>query len=285
MFPFYRNKVAYACMLAVFLPFAWYTRKGYGPWTRPWILMSLAVGLILVGIQFSYTRAVYGMVALAALSYFVVRRRLMKWVLIAAALLAALYVGAMLHHNNYLDHKPDYNKAITHDRFDDLLQATTRGRDVSTMERVYRWVAGGNMVGQRPWLGFGPGTFTYFYRSHTVSGFRTYVSDNQEGSGIHCYYLMVLVEQGFPGLLFFLGLVFLVLLTGERVYHESEDPGRRRMVMAALLTTVIIDGLLVMNDLVETDKIGSFFFLCMAILVRADLANRRSARTPATSPG
>jgi O-antigen ligase len=57
------------------------------------------------------------------------------------------------------------------------------------------------------------------------------------------------------------------------------------MVMAALLTTVIIDGLLVMNDLVETDKIGSFFFLCMAILVRADLANRRSARTPATSPG
>jgi len=32
-----------------------------------------------------------------------------------------------------------------------------------------------------------------------------------------------------------------------------------------------------MNDLVETDKIGSFFFLCMAVLVNIDIANRRSA--------
>gem|GEM_PF-6740875 len=45
-----------------------------------------------------------------------------------------------------------------------------------------------------------------------------------------------------------------------------------------LMTTVVIDGLLLMNDLVETDKIGSFFFLCMAVLVNVDLANKASVR-------
>ncbi len=277
MSPFYRNKVAYACMLTVFLPFVWFARKSYRKYSFPWLVLAGATALILIGIQFSYTRAAYITLLMAVGSYFVVKWRLMKIVLAAASLLAVLYVAAMVSHNNYLDHKPNYDKTITHDKFDDLLSATTKGQDVSTMERVYRWVAGGQMVGEKPWLGFGPGTFTHFYKSYTVHGFRTYVSDNLEGSGIHCYYLMTLVEQGFIGALLFIALVFIVLIKAEIIYHETTDPARRRMVLTALLTTVIIDGLLIMNDLVETDKIGSFFFLCMAILINVDLANRRDA--------
>ncbi len=275
MDPFYRNKVAYACMLTVFLPFVWYARKSYRRFSRPWLVLAGATVLILIGIQFSYTRAAYGTLAIAAGMYLVVRWRLMKWVLTGAAIAAVFYVVGMVRHNNYLDQKPTYEKTITHHNFDELLEATTKGRDVSTMERVYRWVAGGQMVGEKPWLGFGPGTFTYFYKTYTVSGFRTYVSDNKEGSGIHCYYLMTLVEQGFFGALLFVALIFAVLLKGEAVYHRTTDPARRRMVLAALLTTVTIDTLLLINDLVETDKIGSFFFLCMAIIVNVDLENRK----------
>ena len=178
-------------------------------------------------------------------------------------------------HNNYLDSRPDFNKTITHDDFDDLLSATTKGQDVSTMERVYRLVAGGHMVAEKPLTGFGPGTFTTYYKQYTLFGFTTYVSDNKELSGIHCYYLMMAVEQGILGALLFIALVFVVLLKGEQVYHETELPGRRRVVMMAILTTVVIDGLLLMNDLVETDKVGSFFFLCMALIVNADTWNRR----------
>lgn len=275
MAPFYRNKVAYACMLSVFLPFVWFVRQGYRRYSWPWLMLAGATVLILVGIQFSYTRAAYATLAIAVATYFMVKWRLMKVALAAAAILAVVYVAAMVKHNNYLDHKPTYEKTITHYDFDDLLSATTKGQDVSTMERVYRWVAGGHMVGEKPWLGFGPGTFTNFYRTYTVSGFRTYVSQNEEGSGIHCYYLMVLVEQGFFGALLFISLVFFVLLKGEIVYHQTADPSRRRMLLAALMTTVVIDGLLIMNDLVETDKIGSFFFLCMAVIINVDLANRR----------
>jgi O-antigen ligase len=275
MAPFYRNKVAYACMLTIFLPFVWMGRQRYPKYSRPWWLLMLAALVILVGIQFSYTRAAYVMLAGAVGAYFVIRMRWMKYLLAGAVVLTVLFIGNMVRHRNYLDKKPQYEKAITHEEFGDLLSATTEGRDVSTMERVYRWVAAGQMVYDKPWLGFGPGTFTKFYKSYTVTGFTTYVSYNDEGSGIHCYYLMTLVEQGWAGALFFVALVFFVLIKGEAIYHQSTDPARRRTVMTVLLTTVIIDGLNLMNDVVETDKIGSFFFLCMAILVNADLANQK----------
>lgn len=274
--PFYRNKVAYACMLTIFLPFVWFTRQMYRTWTWPWTLLAGATVLLLIGIEFSYTRAAYGMLVGAVGAYYVVKWRLMKLALAGASLLGLLYIADMVYHNNYLDHKPTYEKTITHEEFGDLLSATTKGQDVSTMERVYRWVAGGNMIAERPVLGFGPGTFTHFYKTYTLHGFRTYVSDNPEGSGIHCYYLMTTVEQGYFGGLLFVVLVFTVLLAGERIFHQTTDPNRQRLVMMVLMTTVIIDGLLLMNDLVETDKIGSFFFLCMAVLVNVDISNRRT---------
>jgi O-antigen ligase len=32
-----------------------------------------------------------------------------------------------------------------------------------------------------------------------------------------------------------------------------------------------------MNDMIETDKVGSFFFFSMAILINLDLANKKEA--------
>ena len=40
--------------------------------------------------------------------------------------------------------------------------------------------------------------------------------------------------------------------------------------MAILLVLVIIYSFLIINDMIETDKVGSYFFLCLAMLVRLD---------------
>jgi len=126
------------------------------------------------------------------------------------------------------------------------------------------------MVVEKPWTGFGPGTFYPAYKSYTVSRFQTYVSDNPERSGIHNYYLMLLVEQGIPGLFFFCALIVVALLTGERVYHQLKRPRDRQMALIALHSMVIIPTLSLINDLLETDKIGPFFFLALAALVNLD---------------
>ena len=104
-----------------------------------------------------------------------------------------------------------------------------------------------------------------------MKSFRTYVSDNPEKSTTHNYFLLQLAEQGVPGFLLFLTLLATALLLAERLYHRAaQRPEVRRVVLAATLSLVIIVFHLVLNELVEVDKIGPVFFICLALLVRAD---------------
>lgn len=50
-------------------------------------------------------------------------------------------------------------KRPLHTEFDDLLEATYKLEMLNAMERVYRWMAGIEMIKDRFWMGFGPGTF------------------------------------------------------------------------------------------------------------------------------
>lgn len=274
MGPFYRNHVVYACLLAIFLPFMWYGAYWYRRWSLRWWVLVAGILLFLVGINFAYTRAAYIALVAAIGIRWLIRLRGMKVALTTLALLLVLFVQWVGTRDNWLEFAPDYQRTVTHTRFDNLLEATTKLEDISIMERVYRWVAASSMLKEKPWLGYGPGNFYFFYQKYTVSSFKTYVSDNPERSGMHNYYLMTAVEQGLPGCFIFIGFCCFVLLRGERIYHQTADPARRRPLLAALLCFSLIDLLMLMNDFVETDKIGSLFFLSIAIVVNVDLANR-----------
>ena len=210
-------------------------------------------------------------------AYFIIRWRLTRYVLILTTIVVTIMVGLLAYNNRYLELAPNYERTVTHRNFENLLEATYQGEDISTMERVYRWVAGFYMSKERPVFGFGPGNFFPYYKSFTVKSFQTYVSDNIEQSGIHSYYLMVLVEQGYPGLFFFVLFTFFTLLKGENIYHYLKKPKDKQVVMTCLLSTIIILSLLIINDLIETDKIGSFFFINLAILVNIDLGDQTAA--------
>ena len=275
MSPFYRNHVSYASLLALFTPFVWYARNWYPARSRNWWILTIGFVVLLIGTYFSYTRAAYVSLLIAWGAYYIIRFRLMKT---AIGLSVAVTFAAVLYFNidnTYLDYAPDFEKTIAHKRFDNLVTATYKGEDISTMERFYRWVAANYMIRNNPWVGFGPGNFYNFYHQYTVSSFETYVSDNPEQSGVHSYFLMTATEQGLPGLFFFLLLNFFFLIKGENIYHQTKQPKRKQIVMAVLLSMVVIDSLLLINDLIETDKIGTLFFLNIAILINMDLANRR----------
>jgi len=139
--------------------------------------------------------------------------------------------------------------------------------DISTVERFYRWVAGFYMVAEKPWLGHGPSTFYSEYKSYTVNSYKTYVSDNPEKSGIHNNFLMVTVEQGIIGLIIMLSLAFLPLIVAEQTYHKLKDKNDRTLVMCAAISFALINITILINDLLEADKVGPFFFLSAAIIV------------------
>jgi len=269
--PFYSNHVIYAALMAVFFPWLWYMRLEYRH--RPFwnALFWALIGLFLIAIYLSYTRAAYIAVISSLGAYALIRLRLVLPALALVLALALIGLGGLIRQNRYLELAPDYASTITHQDFGNLLEATYQGEDISTMERLYRWVAGFHMIGEKPWLGFGPGAFYESYRPYTVLSFITYVSDNKERSGIHSYYLMTLVEQGVPGLLFFLLFNAGVLITAQRLYHRRTGRRYRRLVLLLTLTFTSVMVLQIINDLIELDKVGAFFFLAAALLVNLDL--------------
>jgi len=271
MAPFFRNHVSYAALTSIVLPFllvgAFSFRKN--SWWRYFLLLASLISLF--AIQTSYTRAAYGSLLIGAAFVVVMRLRLTKHALVFSLALVVTFGTLVVSNNRFFNFAPNYDKTITHTNFDNLLEATYKLEDISTMERVYRWVAGSYMSGEKPFFGFGPGNFYRFYKGYTLESFRTYVSDNPEQSGIHNYYLMTLVEQGWFGLFFFVLLAFSGLITAERAYHRTKQKATKLAVIIFSSSLVINLSFQLMNDMIETDKAGPWFFLCLAGIVVLDL--------------
>lgn len=283
-FPFHRNHVNYAAIQALFFPFVYLAMSWYPRWSFRWNLLLVSVLIMLVAIYLSFTRAAYVALIIAFGFFFIMHWRLTKPLLLAV-IVGIIALGTFLSTNNkYLDYAPDFERTITHTEFNNLLEATYQMEDISTMERVYRWVAGVHMSIENPYFGYGPGNFVNFYKSYTVTDFQTYVSDNEENSGVHSYYLMTTVEQGIIGLIIFFTLVFYTLIKGEHIYHQTLLTDRRRIVIMAVLCLIVINAFQIINDLIETDKVGPFFFIAMAILVNIDLANQKDKINLPNSP-
>ncbi len=260
--PMYRNHVIYAALLVLLVPYIGYfyaKSKSKIKWIALLLVFVLAVYL-------TYTRAAYVCLFMMAGAYFVIKYRFGKIAVFVSLFIAAMAVSSLISENKYLDFAPEYKKTVTHMKFDNLIEATYKLEDISTMERVYRWVAGLQMVRAKPMLGFGPGCFYPFYKDYVVSSFRTYVSDNPDKSGIHNYFFMILVEQGFLGLIIVLFLCVFPVLYGENIYHKLTDINHKNLVMATILFMISFNALLIINDLIETDKLGSFFWLNLSIL-------------------
>jgi O-antigen ligase len=272
--PFQRNHVSYAATLALFIPFIWYLIGSLRRYSFQWWGMVGIFLVLLVATYLTYTRAAYLSLVIAVGSYFIFRFRLIRFALLLGIAGAIAFVSYLAVDERYLDYAPNYDTTIMHTEFGSLLEATTKGEDISTMERVHRWVAAVRMSQKSPWLGYGPGNFVHFYEPYTVNSFKTYVSRNEERSGVHSYFLLLLVEQGWPGLVFFLGLSFWIFIRGETIYHVYQKERAGRLPMAILLVLVVIYSFLIINDMIETDKVGSYFFLCLAMLVRLDFAGR-----------
>jgi O-antigen ligase len=159
---------------------------------------------------------------------------------------------------------------VFHEDFREHLAATYRLKDISTVERFNRWIAGINMVAERPVTGFGPNSFYPEYKPYMIPAFKTWVSDNPERSGVHNYFLLLAIEQGLPGMFFFMLLTGFMLYYSQRIFHRGTTKLHRYVAICVGVITVMIVTLNLLSDLIETDKIGSLFFISLGILVCLD---------------
>ncbi len=273
VWPIFRNHVDYAVMLAVLFPYLFFLRRNFRAGGLQRLLVDGLLILFGLGIVFSYTRAAYVSLMIIPVVYLVVRWRLV----IPATLLSivgfvALF-GFLAKDNRYLDFSTSED-TVYHLNWSDHLTATFELKDMSTMERFYRWIAAVRMIPEVPITGNGPSTFYHLYKPYTVRTFKTYVSNNEDKSTTHNYYLMILVEQGWIGLTLFVLILLMFLAKAQEVYHRDISPEHKQLLMAMLVSSVIVAVNNLMADLIEVDKVGSFYFLHIALLINLDIDSK-----------
>jgi len=264
--PIYRNHVNYAVFISMLLPFIFLAKTWYAKGTYKHTLLTYAIPLFLLAIYFSYTRGAWLAVVIMALYFFVLRWNWTKYVLTGAAIAAVTFCVYILKDNNYLKYSPDYEHTIYHDELAKHLSSTFEMEDMSTVERFYRWIAAVNLFKKQPLVGVGPNNFVSNYKKYTVTAYETYISDNEEKSTVHNYFLLLLAEQGLPALLLFVLLLVVVLLTAQHTYNISTFEQQPYIVAITLcLVAFLLNNTL--SDLVEANKVGSLFYICIALII------------------
>ncbi|MBL7765315.1 MAG: O-antigen ligase family protein [Chitinophagaceae bacterium] len=273
--PFFMNHVMYGGMVSICVPLAmaglWLNKR----FSINWWMVLAAISILLLGVYFSYSRAAWAGVIFAAIALVLIRFKLMPWAMLgfyAVVLSAVLWLS---NHNQYLNYKPNFEKTVMHESLEDHIMATIQGTDISSAERYYRWIAALRMSEDHPLTGVGPNNFYDQYKAYTITSFKTWVSRNPERSTTHNYFLFMLVEQGYPAMILYAALIFAIFFYGQRLYHRLEHRTAKVIVMASLtcIASVFVNNFF--SELLETDKIGSIFFLCIAALVLTDLQQKK----------
>jgi O-antigen ligase len=95
--------------------------------------------------------------------------------------------------------------------------------------------------------------------------------------------LLVLVEQGIVGVLLFVSLLVFIFWYAQKIYHQTNQKFCK--VVAATVTSIMIMQCVInfLSDMVETDKVGGIFYLCIATLIIADIKTRREESNLSTN--
>jgi O-antigen ligase len=264
----YNNHVDYSTVMSMFYPLLWVAylmTKGKGPFIR--VPLLLIIALFLPAIYVTYARAAMLAVVFALGIAVAIRLKLAQWIMpVFYALIASLIIY-MATDKKFMDFRPDYQHTFMRKKFTDHIVATFRGQDMSSMERLYRWIAGVRMSQDEPVKGFGPNTFYYYYKPYGVRSFKTYVSHNFEKSTTHNYYLYMLVEQGWPAMILYAIMVMVMIAQAQKTYHRFKD----RFYKLCTMGVVMMFGAGFINnffsELIETHKVGSLFYLSISLLV------------------
>ena len=282
MCPFYNDHTAYGCVIALFLPAAFYFifSRGSRGWTR--LLFFGIFALLVVGLFFSYCRAAW-LSVLGAIGVYVLIRMGMKvkWMV----LLFGLGVGVFFVYQSDVLYKLGKNhQDSSYDLAGQIKSISNISTDASNLERLNRWASAIRMWKEKPLMGCGPGTYQFLYASYQRSYQLSTISTNAGNLGnAHSEYIGPLTEQGVPGVLLVVCVFMSTFATGVRVYRTAKDKQVANMALAFTLSllTYYIHG--VFNNFLDTDKLSVPFWGFTAVIVALDVYSEKKA-AEATAP-
>jgi len=228
-----------------------------------------------IAVYLSYARGAWLALIAGLLAYGLLRKRLLFLGFLFSLSVIIASVFWLGSNERFVKFSNEYKSTIYHTNFKEHLVATYQLKDLSNAERFYRWIAGVRMVKDNWQTGFGPSTFYDQYKSYTLPAFKTYVSNNKEHSTVHNYFLMVLIEQGVIGCFLFVMLIAALFWYAQSIYFRTNERCWKIVVSAIASILVMQCVINFLSDMIETDKVGSVFYLCVASLIIADIKTRK----------
>jgi len=270
--PFYNDHTLMATCLAFVIPImvlvilkpGWF---GLHKWSR--IFFTGLIFLLLIAEYFTFSRAAWLSIAAGALVgslvVFLRFRTIHLFLLIMGGSVVLWYYSRDIYlHAEKVDAVSRHEDVGEHMR--SVMNIQT---DASNLERINRWQCALRMFRDRPFTGFGPGTYQFVYARYQVTNEMTRISTNHgEKGNAHSEYLMYLSETGVPGLLIFLLMIVFAISGAIRTFRNSTDKRVRWLSLAILmgLVSYIFHGLF--NSFIDTDKASILFYGSLAAIVR-----------------
>ncbi len=278
MWPFFKDHTIYGSTIAFTTPlvFGLYFSKKHTPLVKM-ILLGL-IFIILLGLYFSYTRAAWLSVVASLGVLLVIKLKVSFKILasIAFVTLATIFFSWDAIQMNMAKNNAEHT---TEDFGEKLQSATNVTTDASNLERINRWSCAIAMFEDKPFVGYGPGTYSFEYARFQRPENLTIISTNfGDGGNAHSEYLGPLAEMGFFGMVSMLLIVAAIFYKSITLYIRwPEDEKETRTIMLAMilaLVTYFVHGLL--NNYLDTDKAAvPIWTFCAAFIALEINLNKR----------
>jgi len=268
--PFFNDHTSFGAALAFCIPVIIYfiTSRETARIIR--IMLSFILFLFSAAFIFSYSRAAWLSLFVAALVVSILLLRI-SWKIVFPVV-AVILIFVIMSWSNIIVQLNE-NKQESSSNIQKHLQSIANIKsDVSNMERVNRWRSALRMSGEKPLMGWGPSTYQFKYAPFQISAEKTIISTNYgEGGNAHSEYLGSLVDSGIPGMMLYILLLFVSIRKGIIIWKTHFDKQIRNLALALVagLITYVVHGTL--NNFLDTDKISSLFWGMIAAIVAIDI--------------
>ncbi|MCC7231656.1 MAG: O-antigen ligase family protein [Bacteroidia bacterium] len=274
MAPFYNDHTAYAAAIALFIPVFILLSRDNTSGFRQRMLSLITFICLSIAMILSYTRASWLSLVIAFVVYLIYRLRI-RFSIVAILGGSMLTIFLMFQSDIFI--KLERNRQDSATDFNKHLQSISNiSTDASNLERINRWHSAIRMWEEKPFLGWGPGTYQFNYAPFQKASEMTIISTNAGNMGnAHSEYLGPLSEQGVFGMLAVVLLIITVFYRVTVMYSHSKDRKLRTMALGITLglVTYFIHG--IMNNFLDTDKLSIPVWAFIAAIVAMDVYHSR----------
>ncbi|MEL7222328.1 MAG: O-antigen ligase family protein [Bacteroidota bacterium] len=273
--PFYFDHAMYGAVTLLLLPFVFLfdaSKRMDEIIPKHWFNM-LWFALLLVGVYLSFSRAAWlstiAAILLLLLVYFIgIQPKHLFLALITALAGVAFFLPQL---SQQLSNNQAKSKTGT--LWEQLLSSANTTTDASNLERLNRYSCAIRMTKDKPWIGFGPGTFQFAYLDYQKQEEMTRISVTStgkhkpgRGGGAHSEYLQAFAETGVVGGLLWLGVIISMLWVGLKNYRVQQQ----KITLALLfgLTTFFIHAFF--NNFLHHGKVAALVWSSLALLCLLD---------------